>query len=202
MNHQNLKKKPLHEGIIFVFLIVGLGNPGKRYHETRHNIGFMILDRLAAQTGNHFKKGKGPYDFLKTRIHDYQVLLAKPLTFMNRSGIAVDDLMKRYPIPISKLLIVCDDISLPLGKLRLRKTGSDGGHRGLASIISYLRLETFSRLKVGVGSDEQGNTVNYVLSKFYRNERKFVKAIIEQSNLAITDFIQNGIDWTMNQYNG
>lgn len=184
-----------------MFLIVGLGNPGNHYQETRHNLGFMVLENLVKKWNEKFKKGKGPYDISETTIGSHRILFAKPTTYMNKSGIAVDDLVKRYSIELSHLLVLCDDLNLPLGKLRLRKKGSDGGHKGLASIISYLNTEEFSRLRLGIGSNLETNATDYVLSSFYPAEQPFVNLMIERGAQAVVDFVDKGIEWTMNFYN-
>jgi PTH1 family peptidyl-tRNA hydrolase len=185
-----------------VLLIVGLGNPDSRYKNTRHNLGYMVLDKLAKQWGKKFKKGKGPYNILRSKIGLNKIILAKPLTYMNNSGIAVDDLLKRYLVSVSDLLILCDDLNLPLGKLRLRKKGSDGGHKGLISIINYLNTKDFPRLRLGIGSDEKNDTVEFVLSRFEKNEQVIVNDMIERACQAVFDFAEKQIDWTMNFYNG
>jgi PTH1 family peptidyl-tRNA hydrolase len=184
-----------------VFLIVGLGNPGSRYRNTRHNCGFMVLENLAKERNSQFKKGKGPYEILEVKIESYSVLLAKPTTYMNKSGIAVDDLVKRYSIQLFKLLILCDDRSLPVGKLRLRRKGSHGGHRGLGSIINYIRTNEFPRLRLGINTNPDIDAVDYVLSPFLSTERPRVNLMIETAGQAVVDFVVKGIEWTMNYYN-
>lgn len=184
-----------------MFLIVGLGNSGNRYRKTRHNLGFMVLESLAKQGNKKFKKGKGPYKIAESAIGSRKVLLVKPTIYMNRSGVAVDDLLQRGVVELSNLLVLCDDLNLPLGKLRLRKNGSDGGHKGLASISAILRTEEFPRLRLGIGSNLEIDAEEYVLSPFLSAERPFVDFMIKKGGQAVVDFVQKGIEWTMNLYN-
>ena len=187
--------------MLSVFLIVGLGNPGKVYKETRHNLGFMVLESLTDSWGLKFKKGKGPFSVAEGRVESHRVILAEPLTYMNRSGIAIGLLVHKWSMELSNLLVVCDDLHLPLGRIRVRRSGSDGGHKGLASIIGTLRSDDFPRLRIGIGKDPQMETSDYVLSRFRANERSVVREMVEQSSHAVLDFITRGIDETMNLYN-
>jgi PTH1 family peptidyl-tRNA hydrolase len=184
-----------------VFCIVGLGNPGKKYQETRHNVGFMVLDALAKKWKIKFKQGDGPYKFIKTDLDNHKLLLVKPTTFMNKSGIAVNAICQKFHIHLSDLLILCDDFNLPLGKLRLRKKGSDGGHNGLASIVQSLETQTFPRLRLGIGLPDQADTVKYVLSPFHKSESSVLKQMIKKGAEAMIQFVTKGADWTMNCYN-
>ncbi len=183
-----------------MFCIVGLGNPGTEYQDTRHNIGFMVLDELAKKWKMKFKKGDGPYKFIKFRIRNQYVLLAKPTTFMNKSGNAVNAIYLKFHIHLSDFLVLCDDFNLPLGKLRLRKKGSDGGHNGLASIIQSLETQTFCRLRFGIGLPDHVNTVDYVLSSFNTPELPVISEMVENGSQAAIDFVTRGVDWTMNNY--
>jgi len=185
-----------------VFLIVGLGNPTSRYRNTRHNLGFMVLDSLAGKWEKQFRKGKGHYKLIKTAVGSQRVILAKPTTYMNRSGVAVYELVNKYDVKLFNLLVLCDDLSLPLGKLRLRKKGSAGGHKGLTSIIAALGSEEFPRLRFGVGYNPLIDASEYVLSPFLPIERKLVNSMIKRGGKAVIDFIDRGIEWTMNFYNG
>ena len=184
-----------------MFLIVGLGNPGSRYRKTRHNLGFMVLESLAKQWHRRFGKGEGPYEIVESTIGSQSVLLIKPSTYMNRSGIAVDDLLKKYDVELSRLFVLCDDLNLPLGKLRLREKGSDGGHKGLASVITALGTEEFPRLRLGIGSDQEIDAEEYVLFPFLSVEYPFVNSMIEKGGQVVVNFVQNGIEWAMNLYN-
>lgn len=184
-----------------VQLIVGLGNPGRKYKNTRHNLGFMVVDALADRWKIKFKKGKGPYDIAKFSDPSIDVVLAKPDTFMNRSGIAVQQLIRSHYLEHGNCLIICDDFHLPLGKIRIRKKGSHGGHKGLASIIDWLGTEEFARLRLGIDLDPKLEVTDYVLATFKQSEKSVIKDMIETSADAVIDFLQNGVDQTMNRYN-
>ncbi len=184
-----------------VHLFVGLGNPGKTYEKTRHNLGFMVLDRLAERWDGRFKPGFGPYDFYQTKTPGGKILLVKPSTFMNRSGAAVQDAVRRYEVPLSGLIVICDDFNLPLGTLRLRPKGSDGGHNGLASVIQSLGTSDFGRLRLGIGLRPGAGTVDYVLSRFPRKEQAAVETLVEDGADALIAAAENGFEWAMNRYN-
>ena len=184
-----------------MFLIVGLGNPTSQYSDTRHNLGFMVLDDLAKEWHKKFRKGKGHYKLIKTTVDGQKVIFAKPTTYMNQSGVAVYELITKYNVELFNLLVLCDDLNLPLGKLRLRKKGSAGGHKGLASIIAALGTNEFPRLRLGIGYDPLIDASEYVLSPFLPTERSVVNSMIKKGGKAVIDFINRGIDWTMNFYN-
>lgn len=184
-----------------MFAIVGLGNPGSRYRKTRHNLGYMVLDDLAHRWNKRFRKGAGFYKIVKTDVDSHRVLLAKPTTFMNRSGVSVGDIGERYGMDLSRFLIVCDDLNLPLGRIRLRKKGSHGGHKGLASIIDALGTHEFPRLRLGIGFNDNTESSEYVLSDFLLDELPILNQMVETGGRAIVDFVIEGIDWTMNVYN-
>lgn len=185
-----------------MFLIVGLGNPGKRYEKTRHNLGFMVIDKLAQDMDLDLRAGEGEYLIATSSYKSKQVILAKPLTFMNLSGQAVADLVYKLSLPLSNLLIIIDDVNLPLGTLRLRKRGSDGGHKGLRSVIYHLNTEDFPRLRLGIGSQFlRGQIVEYVLSEFEPDEMEIVKEMVNRAKDAVLSFIDRGIDATMSEFN-
>jgi PTH1 family peptidyl-tRNA hydrolase len=182
-------------------LLVGLGNPGDKYKLTRHNIGFLIIDKVSEILKSPLTSGKGEYLVSETKYNETDVILAKPLTFMNRSGVAVLDLIKRFHIPLENLLVILDDFNLPFGKLRFRFKGSDGGHNGLASVIYQLRTEAFPRLRVGICKENIDDPVEFVLSNFDTEERKEIDEIINRAAQAALDFVTQGIEKTMNRYN-
>ena len=184
-----------------MFAIVGLGNPGSRYRKTRHNLGYMVLDDLADRWNKRFRKGAGFYKIIKTDIDSHRILLAKPTTFMNISGVSVGDISERYGVELSRFLIVCDDLNLPLGRIRLRKKGSHGGHKGLASIIDEVGTHEFPRLRLGIGFNDNTESSEYVLSDFLFDELPVVNQMVETGGRAVVDFVTKGIDWTMNVYN-
>ncbi len=153
-------------------VVVGLGNPGDQYRETRHNVGWMVLDRLADRAGWAGRgRTRDAASVVQGRFHGLDLTLAKPLTYMNESGIAVRKILAREHAPLNDMLVVTDDFSLPFGKLRFREGGSAGGHNGLRSIIGELENEKFSRLRVGIG-DPGRNSIDHVLSKFHPERTK------------------------------
>ncbi|MFQ3598033.1 MAG: aminoacyl-tRNA hydrolase [Chloroherpetonaceae bacterium] len=183
-------------------LICGLGNPGSRYDGTRHNIGFAIVDALALHFGAEFRTGKGDYLFAKLTHNGIDVLLQKPTTYMNLSGKAVQHALAFYKISISDVLVICDDVNLPLGAVRIRPDGSDGGQNGLKDIIETLGKNTFARLRFGVGAPtHRGELSNYVLSKFTEEEQSLVQETIAHCVQASRSFIEHGVSITMTRFN-
>jgi peptidyl-tRNA hydrolase, PTH1 family len=183
-------------------LIVGLGNPGPRYRETRHNVGFAVLDQLAGRHGLAFESA--PVDAVMARVRHIGdgALLAKPLTFMNRSGLAVSGLLRYFRIDAADLLVVADDVNLPLGQLRVRPRGSDGGHNGLRSIIEQLGSTEFSRLRIGVGrGDRRRDLADHVLAGFEEDERPEIESAISRAADAAERFVLDDIEQVMNQFN-
>ena len=182
-------------------LIVGLGNPGGKYRGTRHNIGFAVVDELARRTGVEFDSA--PVEALVAKVRGAEpVLLAKPMTFMNASGEAVGGLARYFKIEPADLLIVVDEVQLPLGKLRARARGSAGGHNGLKSVIAHLG-EEFSRLRVGVGrGEQQRDLADHVLSRFEKAETAEVERMTTRAADAAEMFITSGIEAVMNAFNG
>lgn len=183
-------------------MIVGLGNPGRKYRKTRHNIGFITVERLVRSWHESLGKGKGLYQSCTIRLDHRTVICAEPLTYMNNSGLAVHELVHYYNIDLSRLLIIFDDADLWFGQIRLRKSGGAGGHNGLKSVIQHLKTKEFARLRIGIGSDfAKKDMVNFVLSGFSKNEQKELDSIIDESVKAVLCFIREGIDKAMNQYN-
>jgi len=180
--------------------IAGLGNPGKEYTETRHNLGYMVLDRFAEREKIRFSPGKGEWWEGYKRFDDTGVYLIKPTTFMNNSGIALLDCLNKKKISSDCLLVVFDDAELPLGKIRIRAQGSSGGHKGLESIIYHLGTENFSRLRIGIGRGE-GDLADWVLSPFTSEEMETIKKSIETAYDAILLWIKEGVEKTMDRYN-
>ena len=185
------------------FLIVGLGNPGDQYRHTRHNFGFMVIDRLAEQLAVSLKKVKFKALLAETKLDGQALILAKPMTFMNDSGRAVGPLLRFFKVPPDHLLIVHDDLDLPLGSLRLRPTGSSGGQRGVASIIATLGTQDFPRLRLGISRPPgQMDPVAYVLQNFTPAEAELKEMVLNQAADAALTFIREGMQAAMNQYNG
>ncbi len=185
--------------------LVGLGNPGSKYRGTRHNIGFDVVDFLASRHGLSFDsvKSPAPYEIATGSVLNRKLVLLKPLTYMNRSGDAVAPLVRFYKIPLQDLLVIHDDIDLPLGKIRFVRSGGHGGHNGIRSIIQSLGSRDFPRLKIGIGRPTGPIPVDkYVLSRFDEAERKIVDQVVELCVEAIECFLREGIEAAMNEYNG
>jgi len=186
--------------------VVGLGNPGSKYEFTRHNIGFRIVDNLARDMETEFKKAKSYYSLIsRGMINNHKVILVKPQTFMNLSGRAVNRVVSYYKIPLQDLLIVYDDLNLELGKIRIRKRGSAGGHKGMESIMQYLNSEDIPRLRIGIGNPSSVNFnfdyVSYVLSNFNNNEKDKIEEVIQLSTEAIKTIIEDNFEKAMRKYN-
>ena len=180
--------------------LIGLGNPGNRYENTRHNIGYLIIDHFSAKKNIPFKPGKGDIFYKEIDIEEQQVLLFKPTTFMNRSGRAVQQILDYFSLSVDQLLIICDDFNLPFGAFRFRKKGSDGGHNGLKSIIYQLQTEEFNRFRFGIG-DQFSDASNFVLENFSKKEFKKLNDLLLISTDALHHFIAQGIERTMSKYN-
>jgi PTH1 family peptidyl-tRNA hydrolase len=187
-----------------VKLVAGLGNPGATYAGTRHNAGFEVVDRLAVRAGPGQPFISSPADALQLRWRraDGDVLLVKPLTFMNLSGAAVGALVRYYRIDAHDLLVVCDDVNLPLGRLRSRASGSEGGHNGLRSIAESLGTFDFPRLRVGVGrGDDRRDLADHVLARFDADEREAMARALDRAADAVEMWISDGLTKMMNVYN-
>lgn len=182
-------------------IIVGLGNPGTKYKNTRHNLGFEVIDNFAREKHISFKINKFKAATGKGTIDLDEVILVKPLTYMNNSGVAVREIVNKTNIPLDNLLVVCDDFQLPLGKIRIRQNGSSGGHNGLDSIIQNLGSSDFPRLRIGIGEPANHDAVEYVLDNFSRAERREINETIERIVNAIREWIVNGIESSMNKFN-
>jgi peptidyl-tRNA hydrolase, PTH1 family len=181
---------------------VGLGNPGPQYRGTRHNIGFVVADELVRRHNVSFEPA--PAEALMAKVHGLGAgtLIAKPLTFMNLSGQAVDELRRYFRVEIPDLLVVADDVNLPLGRLRARARGSDGGHNGLRSIIESLGTEEFARFRVGVGrGDPRRDLASHVLAQFEPEERAEVETAVERAAEAAEMFVTEGIGSVMSAFN-
>ncbi|MCX6121595.1 MAG: aminoacyl-tRNA hydrolase [Ignavibacteriales bacterium] len=186
-------------------LIVGLGNPGNEYTRTRHNVGFMVADQLAASLNVQFRAGKGEFWLAQCSLKNIEVTVLKPVTYMNNSGIAVQEFMERQQIALENILIVCDDFQLPIGTIRLRKDGSDSGHHGLSSVIYHLQTDQFARLRCGIASvsmpSEKSRMKEFVLDSFPESELTIVENMIARARDASRSFIMDGIDQAMNRFN-
>jgi peptidyl-tRNA hydrolase, PTH1 family len=187
-----------------MWLFAGLGNIGKEYAGTRHNIGFEVVDRVerSLDRSTGWRAGKGDYYVAKGFRGADEILLVKPTTYMNLSGRAVRDALQFYKVDLENLVVIVDDLALPLGTLRLRLGGSDGGHNGLTSIIYELGTENFARLRFGIGADfRKGDQVRYVLSPFKADEIEIVRETIDRAAQACLDIPRMGIQLAMNGVN-
>lgn len=183
------------------YLIVGLGNIGDEYAETRHNIGFRVLDALATASNLVFEDRR--YGFVTNlRVKNKRLLLLKPSTYMNASGNAVRYWMQKEKIPVERVLVVVDDLALPFGALRLRPGGSEAGHNGLRSITQCLGTQQYARLRFGIGNDfPRGGQVDFVLGKFGPEDLLAMPERVEMASEIVKSFALSGIDFTMNHYN-
>ncbi|MFH1248403.1 MAG: aminoacyl-tRNA hydrolase [Candidatus Omnitrophota bacterium] len=185
-------------------LIVGLGNPGIRYANTRHNIGFTVIKLLAVKYKIALKKERNISCLLgRAKLEDESVLLVLPLSYMNHSGECVLGLVRKYKIALEDILVVSDDLDLELGRIKIRPEGSSAGHKGLKSIIDFLKDDNFSRLRVGIGREaaDKAKIPEYVLSRFSRRESRVVQKVIEKSVLCCLSWLEHGVAKAMNVYN-
>ena len=184
------------------FLVVGLGNIGEEYSETRHNVGFKILDTLAQKEGLTFETAKLG-DIATLKVKGRSVLCLKPSTYMNRSGKAIKYWLEKEKIPLGNLLVITDDINLTFGTIRIKTKGSDGGHNGLKDTQEYLQTTNYNRFRFGVGSDfGKGRQVEYVLGKWNDEEKALMDERLKKSIEIIKSFVLAGVARTMNQFNG
>jgi peptidyl-tRNA hydrolase, PTH1 family len=183
-----------------LWIVAGLGNPGRRYSKTRHNVGFMIADAIADEFGIELKKRESCMVGAGS-IEDNEVVLMKPLKFMNRSGFAVKDLMEQYHVPHERLIVLHDDIDMETGKLKIRRRGSSGGHKGIESILYSIGTGDFVRVKIGIGREEGIPVEDYVLSKFRRDEIPVIHETIRKASEAVVAIISDGVDKAMNSFN-
>ncbi len=184
------------------FLLVGLGNPGKKYFDTKHNTGFIVVDEIGAKINIRSAEQNKNYWIGRSNYLSYEIFLLKPLTYMNLSGVAVQEVYESFAINLQRLLIIYDDFNLPFGKLRLRTKGSDGGHKGLASIIYHLQTQNFPRLRIGIGAPlEKEPVVDYVLSPFNSDEKQKLPEVVGRAVDASLSFVTEGVVFAMNHYN-
>ena len=179
-------------------LIVGLGNPGREYKNTHHNIGFMILDNYLGKVD---WKNKMESNFYVDEINNEQIIFIKPLTYMNLSGLAVKKIVNFYKIPVENILIIQDDLDMEVGKYKIKRNSSSGGHNGIKSIISELNTDSFARLKIGIGKSLRIPVEKYVLSKFTNDETNIINEQLNNYNDIVDTFIKFGIEETMAKHN-
>lgn len=183
-------------------LIVGLGNPGYEYHLTPHNLGFMAVDRLAEICRAEFSRREARAKIASARFHGEQVVLAKPQTFMNLSGASVSGLLRNLNVPLDDLIVLVDDVDLPLGSLRIRSKGSAGGHNGLKSVIGALDTDLFTRIRMGARPEDLAeDLVAYVLSPFRESDHEIVAGMIDRVVEAVRVVIKEGVEKAMNLFN-
>ncbi len=187
------------------FAVLGLGNPGERYRDTRHNFGFLVTGALAAAGGETLREGPGPFHIASFTVGRSRGILAQPSTYMNRSGIAAREILDRFGGPeLERLLVVTDDLDLPLGRIRFRRGGGPGGHNGLRSLIEELGSSDFPRLRLGIGRpdrDEREDVVDWVLEPFAPEERELVNEVVELAISGVGVFVREGVDVAMNRFN-
>jgi PTH1 family peptidyl-tRNA hydrolase len=185
------------------YLLIGLGNPGREYRENRHNIGFMLLDRLAVKLDTRFTRLQSKALVASATYQDLKLILAKPQTFMNLSGQAVQGLVRFYKLPLSNLLVAHDDLDLLPGTIRIRPDGGSAGQKGMASIIERLGTDVFPRLRLGIGHPPgQMDAADYVLQDFTDEERPVISETLNRAAEAAMLFVREGLDTAMNQFNG
>ncbi|NMB09319.1 MAG: aminoacyl-tRNA hydrolase [Tissierellia bacterium] len=186
-----------------MYLIVGLGNPGRNYVDTRHNVGFMTIDRIANKHNIEVIKSKHNALIGEGSINGERVILMKPMTFMNESGRAIIDCVRFLKIPIDNIIVICDDIDIPFGTVRVKKKGSAGTHNGLKSIINHTKDQNFPRIKISVGKKPAYmDLANFVLSRFSNDEKKVLDLQIDDAVEATELIIKSGVDEAMNKLNG
>ena len=186
------------------WLIVGLGNPGENYARTRHNIGFRAVDCLAGQLGAKLDRAKFRGLYGQATYKGLKLILLKPQTFMNNSGLSVMDAARFYKLPAERVVVLFDDISLDVGRLRVRAEGSAGGHNGIKSIIGGLNSQSFPRVKIGVGAKPHPDyeLADWVLSNFTKDEEKLLAPVIEDAASAVLELIEKGVQAAASKYNG
>lgn len=186
-----------------MYLIAGLGNPGAMYAKNRHNVGFQCIDIIAEQAGLKLDKKSMNAQWGKGSLTGQDIILAQPQTFMNLSGRAIGEIVRFYKIdPHKNLLVICDDLDLPVGKIRIRPSGSSGGQNGLKNIIEVLGTQDFSRLRVGIGRNGRGDARDHVLNDFSRDEVPVITQIYDRVADAVKIFLTEGVERAMNRFNG
>ena len=186
-----------------MYVILGIGNPGKQYENTRHNIGFISLDFLAASMGIKINKIKHKALIGEGKIGGEKVLLVKPQTFVNLSGESAGEILNFYKLPPENLLVICDDVNLDAGRVRIRAKGSDGGHNGIKSMIYHLKSDQFPRIRLGVGKKpREYDLADWVLARFTNEQVKIMAKTVDEVPAMVEEFIKNGVQSAMNKFNG
>src|SRR5512140_378642 len=185
------------------YLLIGLGNPGREYRDTRHNVGFMLIDRLAVRLDARGMKVQAKAIVTSAVYQERKLILAKPQTYMNLSGHSAQGLLNFYKVPVENMLIAHDDLDIPFGTIRIRPKGGPGGQKGMASTIEQLGTNTFPRLRIGIGRPPgRMDPAAYVLQDFSKEEMKTLSEIIDRAADAALEFVMNGVNAAMNKYNG
>ncbi len=186
-----------------MYLVVGLGNPEKKYFNTPHNMGFVAADGLATKLGAEFNKAECKAVTAHGKVNGVKVIIAKPVTYMNLSGEAVGELIRKYKVEKGNLIVVYDDADIPLGKLRIRAQGSAGSHNGMKNIVQHLGTEDFARVRIGIGKDTQMARIDYVLSQIPDEDKALLNPALADAADALNDFVHGvAIDQVMQKYNG
>ena len=183
-----------------MWLLVGLGNPGSRYSRTRHNVGFMVLEALAEGMGLSFRD-RADYRLSDGSIEDERIILIEPLMFMNRSGSAVKKIADKHAVSPERIIVIHDDLDLAMGRIKIRKKGSSGGHKGIESVIQQIGTRDFIRVKIGIGRDPLMPAEAFVLSKFRKEELPLIREAVSRAAEAAVCIITHGPDKAMNKYN-
>ncbi len=183
-----------------MWLVAGLGNPGRKYSRTRHNIGFMVVEEVAGRYSIDLKE-KSEYNIGRGSIEGQKVVLLEPLLYMNRSGSVIQKFYKKLIIPEEKLIVIHDDLDMEKGKIRIRERGSSGGHKGIESIIQDIGTKEFIRVKIGIGRQEEIPAEEYVLRKFSRQELNVIRDTIQKAADAVESILLEGVDKAMNRFN-
>ena len=185
------------------YLLIGLGNPGREYRDTRHNVGFMLIDRLIVRLNARGMKVQSKAIVTNAAYEDRKLILAKPQTYMNLSGQSAQGLLHFYKLPVENMLIAHDDLDIPFGTIRIRPKGGPGGQGGMASTISQLGTKDFPRLRIGIGRPPgRMDAANFILQNFSRDEMKIISEILDRAADAVFEFVKNGLDMSMNKFNG
>jgi PTH1 family peptidyl-tRNA hydrolase len=197
------QEKPVDPPSGLLYLIVGLGNPGREYRESRHNVGFLLVDRLAARLGASFSRVESKALVTRAEYAGRRIILAKPQTYMNLSGQSVSALLRFYKVGLDQLLVAYDDVDLPLGNLRMRPSGGSAGQKGVKSIIEQLGTEDFPRLRIGIDRPPgRMDAADYVLQNFSKDQAEFLAQILERAADAALTFVTEGLEAAMNKFNG
>ncbi|MCI0608202.1 MAG: aminoacyl-tRNA hydrolase [Anaerolineae bacterium] len=188
---------------IDTFLLIGLGNPGREYKDTRHNFGFMLIDRIAVRLNARGMKVQSKAIITDAMYEDRKLILAKPQTYMNLSGQSVQGLVHFYKIPLTNMMVLSDDLDIPFGTIRIRAAGGPGGQRGLSSVIESLGTKDFPRSRLGIGRPPgRMDPANFILQNFSRDEMKSISEILDAGADAVLEFVKNGLNAAMNKFNG